>query len=346
MSFSSQVDTISAIGNTLSRLVYEINANNIRPTHFLLIQLTYHKSLGENDRSRIKKMLSSLINFRRIIRNLSTDPDDIISIIWKSFNKENSSIYYTTSRLDETYVQQLTKQLMEETYEEMIREKVSHHKPGDFVLNYITSKNLEYVVDLESNVSKSISSEPNQQQLYMQISDLSMGSIHQMPQIASPPELLIIKDNDTTQTMMLKLSTQLDHSQPIIITKDMKFYNCTPEDVYRIALTGVIKQVILPEMWTGPIKVDAVSMLDGEKHMFSGVVAVEDRKEKFAFKFDTGATLSVTTFPGIPIGSCPYESVGHTGICPLMTAKFKIDNLKERSTEFLQLNTTAWDEID
>lgn len=72
-------------------------------------------------------------------------------------NAKSSIIYYTKSNLDETYIRQLTKSLVQGCYKEMMG---TLEKNGwtdrDIQLNYLTTKNLEYTIDLRTGERSSL----------------------------------------------------------------------------------------------------------------------------------------------------------------------------------------------
>lgn len=145
MNTVGHVDQIPRSGNTFARLVRTLQQNDIRPTHFLIVQMTYHASLPNHLRSRVQPALFNFVNDHRYQKELN-GPDDVVSITWKSPNQGSSMIYYATSRLDETYVRQLTDELLAKAHASILQK--TDLKVGNFQMSYIVAKNLNYAVNL------------------------------------------------------------------------------------------------------------------------------------------------------------------------------------------------------
>ena len=100
-----------------------------------------------NTFARVVRTLFQFIEGKRFERTLS-GPDYIVSITWRSPNKGSSMMYYATSRLDETYVRQLTDELLSKAHAYILRE--TGLQEGNFQMSYIVAKNLNYAVNMAS----------------------------------------------------------------------------------------------------------------------------------------------------------------------------------------------------
>jgi hypothetical protein len=98
--------------HTQTKLVEYLKTNDIAATHFLYIIFTYDIRYFNGDKQNLKAALRTrafqLIQ-HKYTHNINGNPDDQVFIHWKSPNKTNSSLYYSTCRFDEMYVRQLTK---------------------------------------------------------------------------------------------------------------------------------------------------------------------------------------------------------------------------------------------
>lgn len=147
------VDRIAATGgNTMARLVRGLQTQRIMPTHLLLVNFTYHTELKRKHTSSIPKCFFKHIQTKFEYR--FSESEDPISIKWKSFNKGSSSVYWTVSRLEEAYVRQLTKGLMKKLIRSV--EVELDLNPKNFQLSYITTKNLNYNIDIETGDEEAV----------------------------------------------------------------------------------------------------------------------------------------------------------------------------------------------
>lgn len=138
---------------TLQKLIKEVRSKNLSPTHFLLIFFGF-AIIKSSMRAKIRRLSFEKINEKDYSINISGDPDDKVNIKWKSHNQETSILYYSISRFDETYVRQLTKGLMKRVYEEIKDElKLTDEM---FTMSFLTSKNLDFNIDLVSGSAESI----------------------------------------------------------------------------------------------------------------------------------------------------------------------------------------------
>lgn len=139
------VDSIAPAGNSVARLIRDMEINRIKPTHFLLINFTYHARLEQRYKTRVTKALFGFLNGKKWQVTLG-DTEDPISITWKSPNINSSLIYWTISRLDEQYVRQMTAELLTTAHGHILQQ--TRLQPGNFQMTWIVAKNLNYSVDL------------------------------------------------------------------------------------------------------------------------------------------------------------------------------------------------------
>lgn len=152
--FSQFVHTMDSIGkvnkvgnNTLAKLMKRIEERKITPTHFLILQFTYHANLEKKYKQSIPKAFFDKLNERKYWVTFSSAIGDSSEITWSSENEYQSSIFWTTSRLAETYVNQMTKKLLLMVYNEVLQS--IQLNPGCFQLSMLITKNLTHVIDLE-----------------------------------------------------------------------------------------------------------------------------------------------------------------------------------------------------
>jgi len=143
-------DTRDPRGNqTLVRLVNSLKASNVNPTHFLLIFFQFNrKTIRTSDQHSIRKMLFNYLNNKKYTININNNEDDQIFIKWKSQNEKSSIIYWSISRFEETYIRQLTKGLIQASYNSILSEFGITR--NDLSLSYLTTKNMEFKFDLET----------------------------------------------------------------------------------------------------------------------------------------------------------------------------------------------------
>jgi len=142
-----RVEQIPKAGNTLAKLVRSIEERKIIPTHFLILQFTYHANLEKKFKQSIPTTFFENLNGKPYRVQFSEVPGDSGEITWSSENIYQSSIFWTTSRLEETYVKQMTRGLLRKVFNE-VHEKL-HLNPGNFQLSMLINKNLSHVIDIE-----------------------------------------------------------------------------------------------------------------------------------------------------------------------------------------------------
>lgn len=131
---------------TLARLIAEVKAKNINPTHFLLIYFGFN-DVPLKIQNQIRRDFYFLINNKkyRLEMNSGEEGDEIF-IRWKSPNSSSSALYYTFSRFDETYVRQLTRGIIQGAYAKTLNKFVLNET--NVQLNYLTSKNMEFTINI------------------------------------------------------------------------------------------------------------------------------------------------------------------------------------------------------
>jgi len=103
---------------TLQRLIDDVKRSGVQPTHFLHVSFRF-STQAKKKGSKVRKMLYKLIKNRMYRREIAVD--DEIYIKWTTLNEVTSTLYHTTSRFEETYVQQITRQLMTEVFHEILK---------------------------------------------------------------------------------------------------------------------------------------------------------------------------------------------------------------------------------
>jgi hypothetical protein len=97
---------------TLSQIIDYFNAEHIHPTHFLSVSFEFSQ-VDDNTQTLIGNKFHDLITAKQYSHCIKRKTDDEIHIKWNSVRHAleytNSFIYYTNSRLAETYVLQLTR---------------------------------------------------------------------------------------------------------------------------------------------------------------------------------------------------------------------------------------------
>ncbi|PRP85602.1 hypothetical protein PROFUN_06391 [Planoprotostelium fungivorum] len=151
-----EVENARGSGVTISRFIREIRERQIQPTHFLMVNFVFSRKLGSGQQQRIRQRAFSLINGRRFVRRMADD--DEIHISWKSFNHTSSALYYAVSRYEETYVKQMTKALLGAVYTEIQQEEAL--ELTDFGINYITTKNLEFTININNHQAEILGAVP------------------------------------------------------------------------------------------------------------------------------------------------------------------------------------------
>jgi len=104
---------------TLARLINEIKAENISPTHFLLVNYQFSTSVSDTVKNRIRNLMFNRLNGKTYHKTLGLD-GDVVFIKWNTHNKTSSNLFYTTSRFEETYIRQLTKGLITTLYDQIL----------------------------------------------------------------------------------------------------------------------------------------------------------------------------------------------------------------------------------
>jgi len=249
---------------------------------------------------------------------MSSDPHDIISLKWFSFNDVSSSIYYTTSRLEETYVRQLTKMIITKAMEDLLdTRKPRYYKPDNFQINYITSKNLEYVVDLETG---------------------SQSSVERLESISQP----MLTDNDRLssipedfQDLLSVVKPMVDPSKVVVITLDGMVIQTSESESINLVKAGNVLQVILPDMWE-PVLIQTleISMNQNAYHVPGTLV---DHKDNF--KFDTGAArVTAPCSTGQLSGRINYKVANGTGgVANQRLGLMSINGLKQQDVYYIEL---------
>jgi hypothetical protein len=131
---------------TLSRLVDDIKAGGIKPTHFMLMALKFRRGIEKHKAANMRRNLFKVLN--DVTYTHQMPDEDPLSIKWRCRNKSTSTIYYTTSRFEETYVRQLTKGLVRGAFNESLtREALTDH---DVRVDFLITKNINFKIDLES----------------------------------------------------------------------------------------------------------------------------------------------------------------------------------------------------
>jgi len=136
---------------TLVRLINEIKATNLSPTHFLLVNYQFSTSVSDTVKHRIRKLMYNRLNGKTYHKILGSD-GDVVFIKWNTHNKTSSNLFYTTSRFEETYIRQLTKGLITSLYEEILKQFNLTSK--NFQLTFLTTKNINYEINLDSGVEE------------------------------------------------------------------------------------------------------------------------------------------------------------------------------------------------
>eukprot|EP01094_Clydonella_sp_ATCC50884_P023813 TRINITY_DN5797_c0_g1_i1.p1 TRINITY_DN5797_c0_g1~~TRINITY_DN5797_c0_g1_i1.p1 ORF type:complete len:330 (+),score=40.60 TRINITY_DN5797_c0_g1_i1:679-1668(+) len=132
-------------GETLSRMINHLRDNHINPTHFLLLNFRYGPNLKEKHKQyKVRTEMKKKIHDRPF--RVVLGEDDVIFIRWKCVNENSSSLYYATSRFDETYIRQLTRSLMQAVYKALLEDL--QITDADLQLNYLTTKNMEFSINL------------------------------------------------------------------------------------------------------------------------------------------------------------------------------------------------------
>lgn len=130
------------------QLVQLLKSEQVHPTHFLIVSFQFNKTtVTLNVQEQIKSYFYNLINNNKFSRQIGDDQDDIIFVTWKSNNKQ-SSLYYCTSRFEDSCIKQLSKYLVAFAYQKVLGK--FELSDTDLAVNFVTIKNLGRVVNMET----------------------------------------------------------------------------------------------------------------------------------------------------------------------------------------------------
>jgi hypothetical protein len=147
-----RVEDIRPAGNTVARFVRGLDEGHIIATHTLIMQFTYHRSLDRSYHQSIPRAFFNALNGKKFTQNINGNPDDVVSITWKSFNKGQSQVYWTCCRFDEQYVRALTKGVIKKIHDQVCADM--HLQPGNFQITSMPQKNIGYQLDLENGAEE------------------------------------------------------------------------------------------------------------------------------------------------------------------------------------------------
>jgi len=142
------IDRRGERGSTLNHLINSLKRDHVNPTHFLLVSFSFSPDrVSAKTQNAIRRAFFQNLNENKYSLEISADEDQI-SIKWKAVNKTSSTLYYCVSRLDETYVRQLTKGLVKSVFQKILED--NDLDLSEAQLNYLTSKNMEFTINLET----------------------------------------------------------------------------------------------------------------------------------------------------------------------------------------------------
>jgi hypothetical protein len=147
-----RVEDIRPAGNTVARFVRGLDEGHIIATHTLIMQFTYHRSLDRSYHQSIPRAFFNALNGQKFKQNINNNPDDVVSITWKSFNKGQSQVYWTCCRFDEQYVRALTKGVIKKIHDQVCADM--HLRSGNFQITSMPQKNIGYQLDLENGAEE------------------------------------------------------------------------------------------------------------------------------------------------------------------------------------------------
>jgi len=130
---------------TLQRLIDDVRQSGIQPTHFLHVSFRFSVE-GKKKSSKVRKMLFEEIKNKRYIKRIADD--DEVYIKWTTLNAQTSTLYHTTSRFEETYVRQITQEVLTKIFYFII--DTLQLTTNDVELSYLTTKNMNYEINLNT----------------------------------------------------------------------------------------------------------------------------------------------------------------------------------------------------